>query len=64
MPLSTEKLNKDSSKEHVRDTVSDCIRMAIKEGRPHDQAVAMCMESARRSGANVPYKKVKIKKKK
>jgi len=47
MPLPTAKLTKDSSKDAVRAAISACIRMAIKEGRPQDQAIAMCLEDAR-----------------
>lgn len=42
-----------------RDTVSANIRNEIKAGRPRKQAVAIALNTARKSGAKIPKKKGK-----
>ena len=59
MPLATEKLNKDSSKEAVMSAISACIKMARDEGREGSQAAAMCYSSARKHAGSRPYLKEK-----
>lgn len=45
-------------------TVSTNIKKMMEEGYPQKQAVAASLETARRSGANIPKKKMKKKPKK
>jgi hypothetical protein len=40
-----------------RKTIAHNISKMMDEGRPHDQAVAAAMETARRSGAKMPKRK-------
>lgn len=37
-----------------RNTISDNIREMQDSGRPHDQAVAAALDTARRSGSDMP----------
>ena len=39
------------------------IKTEMAHGKPHEQAVAIALDVARRSGANIPKKKKKKKKK-
>ena len=41
-------LNSSSSESQTKAAVSACIATEVKAGRPQEQAVAMCMEMARR----------------
>lgn len=59
MPLPTEKLTKESSKEAVQAAISACIKMARHEGREGAQAVAMCYSSARKHAGSRSYLKEK-----
>jgi len=40
-----------------QETISKNIRREIKAGRPQKQAVAIALDTARRSGAKIPRKK-------
>lgn len=40
-------------------TISSNIRTEVKAGKPQKQAVAIALDVARRSGANIPKKKGK-----
>lgn len=62
MPLPTEKLTKKSSKKAVRAAVSACIRQESAD-REQDQAIAVCLEDARKhAGTRYIPRKVTIKK--
>lgn len=52
MPLATSSLIKKSSDDEVRNAISQCIRQARREGRKSDQAVAMCLDDARKHAGN------------
>ena len=42
-----ERLNTSSSDSQTKAAISACIQMMMNEGRPQDQAVAMCQEMVR-----------------
>lgn len=44
-----------------RKTVSKNISMLVHEGRPQKQAVAIALNTARRSGAKIPKKRTPTK---
>ena len=44
-----------------RETISENIRREIAAGRPRDQAIAISLDMARRSGAKIPKKRKKKK---
>ena len=37
-------------------TISENIETEVEHGKPHKQAVAIALEQARKSGANIPKK--------
>ena len=55
MPLATENLTKDSTKEQILKAISATISMEIKAGRDRDQAVAIAFASARKKVGSRPY---------
>ena len=62
MPLPTSKLTKTSSKAATRAAISACIRQEIKAGYPQDQALAMCLNDARKhAGSRFIPRKVSVK---
>lgn len=42
-----------------RATISSNIETEIAAGRPQKQAIAIALNTARRSGANIPHKKAR-----
>jgi hypothetical protein len=49
MPIpEMKKINPKSSESQQKATLSSCIATEVKNGRPQDQAVAMCMEMMRK----------------
>jgi len=48
MPTAIDKLSKDSDEAQTKAAISDCIATEVRAGRPQEQAVAMCMEMARK----------------
>ena len=56
MPLPTESLNKDSSKEQIQEAISKAIEQLINEGREPDQAKAIAYETAREATGGTPSK--------
>ncbi len=48
MPTSVDKLSSDSKDPQLKAALSDCIATEVNRGTPQDQAVAMCMEQARK----------------
>ena len=40
-------------------TISANIKMLVHEGRPQKQAIAIALDTARKSGAKIPKKKKK-----
>lgn len=46
-PTPVDKLDKSSSDAQIKAAISDCIQMEMNNGRPQDQAIAMCSEMMR-----------------
>jgi len=49
MPLPTESLRPDSSREEIQRAISAAISQCVSEGRDQDQCVAIAHETARRA---------------
>lgn len=61
MPTEADRLTPESSADSERSAVSSCISQMVKEGRPQEQAVAICMEKARTTtGRNTQHKSTTI----
>lgn len=44
-------------------TISENIKTEMAHGKPQKQAVAIALDTARRSGAKIPKKKARLKRK-
>lgn len=49
MPTAIDRLTPDSDESQLKAAISDCVATEVKAGKPQEQAVAMCMEMARRA---------------
>ena len=54
MPTAIDKLDENSSTGAIKAAISDCIATEVRNGKPQDQAVAMCHEMARKKTGGQP----------